>query len=107
MASLCLLDENGSLAGRWELGFRPVTVGRGATADVIVDDPALSRLHFIIEREGEEFLLKDLNSQNGTWVDGHRAGLAKLHHHDCILAGRSLFLFKEPAEKREPVLKAA
>lgn len=107
MASLCLLDENGALAGRWELGLRPVTVGRGAAADVVIDDPALSRLHFIIECEGgREFLLKDLNSQNGTWVDGHRAGLAKLHHHDCILAGRSLFLFKHQAQQRRSARRA-
>ena len=106
MASLCLLDENGSMAGRWELGLRPVTVGRGATADVVIDDPALSRLHFIIAREGGEFLLKDLNSQNGTWVDGRRAGMTKLHHHDCILAGRSLFLFKELSEQRRPARSA-
>ena len=97
MASLCLLDENGTLAERWELGAKPMTVGRGAAADVIVDDPALSRLHFLIERTGHDFMLKDLHSQNGTWVDGQLARLTKLHHHDCILAGRTVFLFKEPA----------
>ncbi len=106
MASLCLLDENGALAGRWELGLRPVTVGRGAAADVVIDDPALTRLHFTIECEGQEFLLKDLNSQNGTWVDGRRAGQARLHHHDCILAGRSLFLFKQQAVQRRPARSA-
>ncbi len=99
MASLCMLDENGSLTGRWEVGGKPMTIGRGAAADVIVNDPALSRLHFVIEREGQEYLLKDLNSQNGTWVDGRRAGLAKLHHHDCILAGRTIFLFKTSVEQ--------
>ncbi len=101
MASLCMLGEDGDLSGRWELGGKPVTVGRGAGADVIIDDPALSRLHFRIAREGREFLLKDLNSQNGTWVDGRRAGQATLHHHDCILAGRTLFLFKEVAGGEE------
>lgn len=100
MASICMLDESGSLAGQWEIGGKPVTIGRGAAADVVVDDPALSRLHFKIKREGREYLLKDLNSQNGTWVDGRRAGQAKLHHHDCILAGRTIFLFKEAATEK-------
>lgn len=95
MASLCLLDENGALTERWELGIRPLAIGRDASADVIVDDPALSRRHFLIERDGAEYLLKDLHSQNGTWVDGRRAEVAILHHHDCILAGRTIFLFKE------------
>jgi pSer/pThr/pTyr-binding forkhead associated (FHA) protein len=95
MASLCLLDENGAMAGRWELGEKPVSVGRGKLADVVIDDATLSRRHFLVEREGENYLLKDLNSQNGTWVDGRRAESIKLHHHDCILAGRTIFLFSE------------
>jgi pSer/pThr/pTyr-binding forkhead associated (FHA) protein len=97
MASLCLLGEDGATTERWELGERPVAVGRGEAADVVIDDAALSRRHFVIVRQGQEFLLKDLDSQNGTWVDGRRAQTTRLHHHDCILAGRTLFLFSEPA----------
>ncbi len=107
MASLCLLDENGAMARRWELGEKPLAVGRGKLADVVIDDATLSRRHFQVERDGENYLLKDLNSQNGTWVDGRRAGSIKLRHHDCILAGRTIFLFSEQsvAEKAE-TLKA-
>src|SRR5215471_250109 len=95
MASLCLLDDDGTKAVQWELGEVPVAVGRDESADVVIDDDSLSRRHFVIQREGDHYLLKDLNSQNGTWVDGQRAGTTPLHHHDCILAGRSLFLFTE------------
>jgi pSer/pThr/pTyr-binding forkhead associated (FHA) protein len=95
MASLCLLDENGIMSRRWELGDKPLAVGRGKTADVVIEDATLSRRHFVVEREGEVYLLKDLNSQNGTWVDGRRAQSTKLNHHDCILAGRTIFMFSE------------
>jgi pSer/pThr/pTyr-binding forkhead associated (FHA) protein len=97
MAQLCLLGEDGSMAGRWEIGAKPLAVGRDASVDVKIDDQLLSRRHFVISREGENFLLKDLDSQNGTWVAGHRAlaTALKLHHHDCIAAGRTLFLFSE------------
>jgi pSer/pThr/pTyr-binding forkhead associated (FHA) protein len=93
MATLCLLDENGMMSLRWELGDKPLAVGRGKSADIVIQDAALSRRHFIVQREGESYLLKDLNSQNGTWVDGRRAESTKLHHHDCILAGRTIFMF--------------
>lgn len=97
MATLCLLDENGITAEAWEIGDRPVAVGRGAGANVVVEDAALSRVHFTIAREGRYFVLTDMSSQNGTWVDGERAAMARtLHHHDCILAGRTLFIFSEP-----------
>lgn len=97
MASLCLLDENGIMSRRWELGEKPLAVGRGKSADIVIQDATLSRRHFMVEREGESYLLKDLKSQNGTWVDGRRAESTKLHHHDCILAGRTIFMFSEQA----------
>jgi pSer/pThr/pTyr-binding forkhead associated (FHA) protein len=96
MASLCLLDENGAMTRHWEIGKEPVAVGRGHTADVVIDDATLSRRHFVVEREGGDYFLKDLDSQNGTWVDGRLAQSTKLKHHDCILAGRTIFMFRAP-----------
>jgi pSer/pThr/pTyr-binding forkhead associated (FHA) protein len=97
MASLCLLGEDGAVVYRWEIGTRPVSIGREADEDVKISDESLSRRHFVVSRDGGNCFLEDLNSQNGTWVDGRRASAraTKLNHHDCILAGRSLFIFSE------------
>ena len=95
MADLYLLDDDGAAVEGWELGDLPVAVGRDETADVIVPDDTLSRRHFLIWREGESFLIKDLSSQNGTWVDGERAEGTKLSHDVCIVAGRTVFMFCE------------
>jgi pSer/pThr/pTyr-binding forkhead associated (FHA) protein len=95
MAELCLLDENGAVNQCWEIGNQPVAVGRDDTADVLIPDDTLSRRHFLIWREGESFLVKDLGSQNGTWVDGARAQGTKLNHNVCIVAGRTVFMFCE------------
>jgi pSer/pThr/pTyr-binding forkhead associated (FHA) protein len=96
MASLCLLDDVGAIAQRWDLAGQPLAVGRDASADVKINDESLSRRHFVILREGESYVLKDLDSQNGTWVGGRRARVAaKLRHNECIAAGRTLFLFSE------------
>ncbi len=104
MANLCLLGEDGATMERWELGEQPLAIGRGEAADIIINDAALSRRHFLISREGQSYILKDLDSQNGTWVDGKRAETTQLRHHDCILAGRTLFVFAEhqPARTQEP-----
>ena len=95
MASLCLLAENGATAERWELGERPLAIGRDEDADIVIDDDTLSRRHFVITREAGSYVLKDLGSQNGTWVDGRPTKATPLHHHDCILAGRTLFMFND------------
>lgn len=95
MANLCLLAEDGAVAQRWEIGDQPLAVGRDGTADVVIADTTLSRRHFVVWREGDSFLIKDLNSQNGTWVDGQRAQGTKLCHNVCIVAGKTLFMFSE------------
>jgi pSer/pThr/pTyr-binding forkhead associated (FHA) protein len=95
MATLCLLGNDGATAKQWEIGDAPVTIGRSGPVDVKVDDEGLSRRHFMIVREGAEYVVKDLSSRNGTWVHGHRAVAAKLQHNDCILAGNTLFRFCE------------
>ena len=95
MAELYLLAEDGAVAQWWEIGDQPVAVGRDDTADVTIPDDTLSRRHFLIWREGDSFLIKDLNSQNGTWVGGQRAQGTKLFHNVCIAAGRTLFMFSE------------
>lgn len=98
MILLCLLNDDGSIAARWEVGDKPLTVGRGDMADVRIDDDGLSRRHFVIFREGDDFLVKDLSSRNGTWVDGLRAQVSRVQHNDCIHAGHSRFLFAEREE---------
>jgi pSer/pThr/pTyr-binding forkhead associated (FHA) protein len=45
-------------------------IGRGADNDVVVDDPAVSRVHARVEREAGVYRLVDLGSTNGTTVDG-------------------------------------
>ena len=95
MAVLCLLGDDGTMVDRWEVSGRPMAIGRDETAEVIIEDETLSRRHFLIWRQGNKYLLKDLNSQNGTWVDGKPAQQALLRNNDCIRAGHTLFLFTE------------
>jgi len=95
MATLCLLNIDGALSAQWEIANGPVTVGRGASVDIRIEDEGLSRRHFMVVREGEEYLIRDLSSRNGTWVHGQRAISTRLSHNDCIHAGHTLFRFCE------------
>src|ERR1035437_2137874 len=95
MATLYQITEDGSRAERWEIDKEPVVVGRSVQAKVNIGDEGVSRRHFLILRDGEDYVIKDLNSRNGTWLDGRRVFAEKLHHDDRIRAGRTLFLFAE------------
>jgi transcriptional regulator with GAF, ATPase, and Fis domain len=77
-----------------------MTVGRDASNGVAVIDPSVSRRHFLVRREGEYFLVRDLGSRNGTLVNGGPAqDQQPLKHGDEIAAGDSSFLFLLEADE--------
>ena len=49
-----------------------IKIGRSAPADIVLADPRVSRSHCRVELAGEELKVIDLNSTNGTFVDGER-----------------------------------
>jgi hypothetical protein len=68
----------------------PVTViGRGAEADVVVDDPGVSRRHAEIHTGTGRVRVVDLGSTNGTFVDGERVGTGDLADGSRITVGRT------------------
>jgi len=105
MATLYQISNNGFRAGRWEIEEGPVVVGRSGQAKVSIEDAGVSRRHFLISREGDDYLIKDLNSRNGTWVAGRRIIAARLHDHDLILAGHTLFRFARLPSSSTPADK--
>ena len=96
MATLYQITNDGYSLDRWDIEDDSVVVGRSGQAQVSVKDEGLSRRHFLIVQDGEGYVLKDLSSRNGTWVDGRRVFAEKLRHNDRILAGNTLFLFADP-----------
>jgi pSer/pThr/pTyr-binding forkhead associated (FHA) protein len=97
MATLYQIREDGSQAERWELTGNPLIVGRSSQAEARVKDENLSRRHFLIEHKGEDYVIRDLNSRNGTWLRGQRVTAEPLRHNDLIVAGRTRFRFAAPA----------
>ena len=74
---------------RLEVASRAV-IGRG-DADIMIDDPQMSRRHALVRVAGAEFEIEDLGSQNGTWVNGRRAHTATLlHPGDVVVLGRTV-----------------
>src|SRR5512141_2022309 len=97
-ASLHRLSADGLSKESWTLGEKPLVVGRGESADARIDDQSLSRSHFLIVREAGDYYLVDLNSSNGTRIQGNRVSARKLQNHEIILAGESVFCFSLSSE---------
>ncbi len=75
------------------LSANEVSIGRDSSNGVVISDPSLSRRHCSIKREGDHFTIHDLNSRNGTLVNGLAARESPLQHGDQISAGDSVFIF--------------
>lgn len=69
------------------IGPRPLVVGRSREADLVVSDETVSRRHAQIVRTTDGFMLADLGSTNGTWLDGRRVGQVEVAAGDVVVLG--------------------
>ena len=70
-------------------------LGRSRSCDLTLTSPDASRRHAEIAAEGGRFLLRDLGSTNGTWVNGERVGERVLESGDRIDIGGEILTFCE------------
>ncbi len=71
----------------------PITIGRASSATVHIDDKTLSREHTQVSSEQGRFIVKDLESKNGTYLNGALIRQAEpLKHGDRIKVGPATFV---------------
>ncbi len=71
----------------------PVVIGRDTTATLCIADASVSRRHSRIESEKEQFVILDLESLNGTFINDVPVKRRTLQHGDRVRIGDSQFLF--------------
>jgi pSer/pThr/pTyr-binding forkhead associated (FHA) protein len=79
------------------------TVGRAAGADFIVEAALVSRVHCRLTSLPDGGLeVQDLDSTNGTFVNGARVETARLSHGDRLQVGRLELMVEDRSEPGEP-----
>ena len=74
------------------------TVGRHENSDVVLDDVSVSRHHAVFTRTASgRITLRDLNSLNGTYVNGQRVEETTLHSADEVQIGKFKLVFWQAA----------
>jgi Nif-specific regulatory protein len=71
----------------------PVVIGRETAATLCLADASVSRRHTQIEKENDEFIILDLESLNGTFINDVPIKRRALQHGDRVRIGDSQFLF--------------
>ena len=112
-----LMREGATTGTRFKLLFRlgefPVSigfdkhlmVGREAPSQLAIPDARLSGRHFILQEDEERdsVMIQDLNSKNGTMVNGKRIESTWLHSGDLITCGSLEFAFIEEQERSSEI----
>ena len=65
-----------------------ISIGRDAENDIQINNLAVSRFHATIHKESEKYIIKDLGSANGTFVNGNKIDWAELNVGDVVLVGK-------------------
>ena len=79
---------------RVPIGEEPVTIGRLPECEVILSDANVSRRHAEVRRQGNEFVVVDLGSTNGTRVNGAGVRERRLADGDEIMVGSTRLRFE-------------
>ena len=95
MAKLFFVGLDGTEKSYRLQTHRPFTVGRDPGNDIILRDPKVSRHHTEIVFERGFFVLHDLASANGTYVNGKRVRVAPLTHGAKLRMGNTYGRFSE------------
>ena len=86
---------------RFELTEPTIRLGRDASNTLQIHDTEVSRHHAEIRRVDNNHTISDLNSSNGTFVNGQRIVQHKLASGDQIQLGSTLMLYTGPAEETQ------
>jgi hypothetical protein len=76
----------------------PVTIGREEDNSIQLNDERVSRFHVKIQEDGGRIILTDLDSTNGTRINGHPVQMRVLQFGDQLSIGRSILVFGSPGE---------
>ncbi len=67
---------------------QPLTIGRRTDNDIVIDNLAVSGLHARIDNHAGKYQLTDLESKNGTFVNGESIASCRINHKDVITIGK-------------------
>lgn len=96
MPQLIQKHADGTSVKQWDLKGKTLVVGRGEQADAQVNDELMSRRHFEIVEKNGSYILRDLQSRNGTTINGHTIeGEKTVGSGDTICAGETMFVFAD------------
>src|ERR1041385_7676797 len=98
MHRLLIYDNAGNMASSHNLGREALTIGREPSCELPLADINISRKHARIEPIGRFYVIRDLKSTNGTWVNQNPVKMHLLKHGDVIRIGNFRLVVQAPGD---------
>ena len=96
-----ILSLDGTVLAEYNMNKERYTIGRLPDNDIRIDNPAVSGHHSLIINILNDSFLEDLNSTNGTYINGKLIKKHALQHGDVITAGHHQLRFVEDDEAQQ------
>lgn len=105
MPSKLILALDGEILREYQIDRSYMSIGRKHENDIQLNDLTVSGRHALISQSGNHIYVEDLNSTNGTLVNGNYISKASLKHGDVVQIGHHLFtFFDDDKEAYEPTM---
>lgn len=105
-----ILTFNKQVIREYSFDRDSITIGRNEDNSIVIDNLAVSGFHARIDKAGSEFILTDLQSTNGTFVNEEKVASHRLANADNIVIGKHVIVFlgsdgesSEAGEQKPPL----
>ena len=90
---LLVVIKGPSIGEKFFINKQVLNIGRSAESDILLDDITVSRHHAVTEKNDSTYVIRDLESLNGTYINGNIVNETELNNGDRIQIGKYVFLF--------------
>ena len=96
-----IISLDGNVLKEVQLTKDRMSFGRRPYNDIVIDNMAVSGEHAVLQMSGSESYIEDLNSTNGTYVNGKVVKKQQLHHDDMIEIGKYKIQYLDEAQQAQ------
>lgn len=97
-----IVQFSGKTVSTHELDKSELVIGREPDCDISIENLAISRRHCKVTKKDSIYSVTDMNSNNGTYVNGRKVTTYNLNDRDEIILGKYLIIFEDEEARNRP-----
>jgi pSer/pThr/pTyr-binding forkhead associated (FHA) protein len=83
-----IIKNSTKIVGEYFFKSDRITIGRSKTNDIVINDQTISSNHCVIKKDGSDYFIEDLDSTNGTFVNGEKIKKVRIKNNQILKIAR-------------------